>query len=198
MDRLRVLREKTVPFFMVEELAEALGLPLPSARVLASRKTAAGMFIRVRRNLYVLQERFQNLSQNELFQLANILQTPSYVSFLSALAFHECTTQVIQSVVESANPIRSRSFETRTVTFRYLFCREPFYFGYTKEKDFFIAEPEKALIDALYFQSLKRYALDESALDVKTLNWRQAEKWLRHYPLSFQTYFNVWRKQWKI
>jgi hypothetical protein len=44
------------------------------------------------------------------------------------------------------------------------------YFGFKKEKEYFIATPEKALVDAFYLMSYGRYALDISALDIEKLD----------------------------
>lgn len=196
MTKWGALRHEGRFFYTVEDLADSLRLPLPSARVIASRKTASGELLRLRRNLYVLSEPFRRFSGEELFRLANIIQTPSYVSFLSALAYYQLTTQGVRSVVESANPVRSRTFEVENMSFRYFFCRAPYFFGFKKEKGFFVAEPEKALLDALYFKSLKRYALDETALDLKGIDWKKLEKWARLYPKNFREFLSQWRDRW--
>ena len=44
------------------------------------------------------------------------------------------------------------------------------YFGFEKINNFFIAKPEKALLDALYLMSLGRYQFDLTALDIKKMD----------------------------
>lgn len=184
-------------FYTLNDLATLWALPPSSARVRASRETSKGRLIRIRRDLYVPAERFRNNTQEELFSLANIVQTPSYVSFASALAYHALTTQVIRSVVESANPVRSRRFNADPFSFHFFYCRKEIFSGFFREKGFFVAEPEKALLDALYFQSLGRYALDQSALEARKIDWKKCGKWLPVYPARFCTYFKEWRSRWK-
>jgi hypothetical protein len=48
------------------------------------------------------------------------------------------------------------------------------YQGFKKEKGFFIATPEKMLLDAIYLMSYGRYALDMSAIDPKKLILRSS------------------------
>lgn len=180
-------------FFTLEEMSDEFGLKIDSARVAASRKAKSGELIRIRRNLYILRDQWKRLRQEELFQIANVIQTPSYVSFGSALSYFGVTTQWIASGVESVNPVRTRAFDVQGTLFRYFFCRPDFYFGYIKENGFFIAEPEKALLDTLYFISLGRYAVDRSALDLRSIQWRKVERWSRRYPPRFQNFLKEWR-----
>lgn len=179
--------------FTVEDLSHEFDLKIDSARVAVSRKAKSGELIRIRRNLYVLRDRWKRLQQEELFQIANVIQTPSYISFGSALSYFGITTQWIASGVESANPVRTRTFPVQGTLFRYLFCRPNFYFGYIKEKGFFIAEPEKALLDTLYFLSLGRYAIDRSALNLTPIQWKKLERWSKRYPFRFRQYLKEWR-----
>ncbi|MBI1910183.1 MAG: hypothetical protein HYS22_08455 [Deltaproteobacteria bacterium] len=180
-------------FYTLEEFSSLLNLPTPSARVWASRKKKAGELLSLRRNLYLLPGRWQQVSEEELFRLANIIQTPSAISFLSALSYHNLSTQIGPSFVDSINPVRSRSYDVNDVTFRYFFCKKDFFFGYQREKGFFMAEPEKGLLDTLYFVFLGRYAVDKNALDLRKIRWGQIEKWLKRYPSRFQKYCKKWR-----
>jgi hypothetical protein len=64
------------------------------------------------------------------------------------------------------------------------------YFGFKKEKGFFIATPEKALLDALYLMSYGRYALDTSALDVAKLDRDKVKRISMEFPLRTQNRLN--------
>jgi hypothetical protein len=61
------------------------------------------------------------------------------------------------------------------------------YFGFRKEKEFFIATPEKALLDAFYLMSYGRYALDLSALNADRLDREAIRNLSLKYPLRTQT-----------
>ena len=66
--------------------------------------------------------------------------------------------------------------------FRYTKIARNLYFGFRKEKNFFIASPEKALLDALYLMSYGRYTLDIAALDVEKLDIEQIKRLSLEFP----------------
>lgn len=174
-------------------MASLWGLAQASARVRASRDTKNGKLLRVKRDLYLLPETWQAMGEADFFRLANLIQTPSYVSLTTALSYQGLTTQVPSAVIESMNPVRSYEIPVQETRFRYYYCRSEFYFGFYREKDFFIAKPEKALLDALYLSSLGRYGLDASALDLKNINWKIFEGWAKKYSDRFRKFVKTWR-----
>ncbi|MBI1870907.1 MAG: hypothetical protein HYS07_06925 [Chlamydiae bacterium] len=178
----------------MEDISRSLGLSIPSTRVFCSRKTKSGEFIRARRDLYILSEAFKQWDERDYFILANVIQTPSYVSLTTALSYYELTTQLVPTLIESINPIRSDTYEVERIRFQYHFSQSKNYFGYEKKEGFFIAQPEKALLDSLYLLWLGRYALDENALHLKTIQWIQIEKWLEGYSERFKKFVKDWKK----
>lgn len=195
MTFIKKIRQDPRLYYTVETLSEILGLSLPSARVLAARKTAAGELIRLKRDFYVLADEFDRLSEADLFKLANLIQTPSYVSFVTALSYYGLTTQMQQGLIESANAIRSKTYAAKKIEFHYHFCAPSRYSHFVKKDGFFIATPEKALIDALYLVSLGRYALDQDALDLKIFDWKTSSRIAKFYPPAFQKFFSEWRSK---
>jgi predicted transcriptional regulator of viral defense system len=171
-------------FFSVEDVAELLGINPSSAHVLCSRYVQKGLLIRLKRNFYVLAERWRNLGRDDFLVLANFLQVPSYISFLSALFYYEITTQVPRMAWESASLKRSKLLSVQGVEFRYYKIARHLYLGFQKEDGFFIAEREKAFLDSIYLSSFGRYSLDIPALDLGKLEKEGLEGWLRYYPES--------------
>jgi len=164
------LRTISKLYFGYEEIARVLGISPQSARVSASRYVRQGLLVRVKRNLYVLREVWNALGRAEKFLLVNMGQTPSYISLTTALDYYEITTQVQRDFFESVAVKRTKEIQVKGSVFRYSKIAGNLYFGFKKEKDFFIATPEKALVDAFYLMSYGRYALDVSALDSEKLN----------------------------
>lgn len=197
MKELGSIQDPSRIYFTIEDFSQYFQMPMASTRVYLSRKVKAKQLLRVRRNLYVFPQAFPSYDQQQLFELANVIQTPSYVSYLTALSFYDLTTQIPSAVIESANPVRRSQFPVASVLFDYHFCQKSFYFGYVRQGSFFIAEPEKALLDSVYLISLGRYALDESALSLKGLNEKKLEKWLKKYPKRFQKFFVNWRNHYE-
>ena len=66
-------------YFGYEEISRALGITLQSARVSANRYVNQGLLIRIKRNIYVLKEKWRVLEREEKFTLANIIQVPSFI-----------------------------------------------------------------------------------------------------------------------
>ncbi len=157
-------------YFGYEEIARVLGIGPASARVSASRYVRQGLLVRVKRNMYVLREVWNALGRAEKFLLVNMGQTPSYISLTTALDYYEITTQVQRDFFESVAVKRTKEIQIDGSVFRYSKIASNLYFGFKKEKGFFIATPEKALVDAFYLMSYGRYALDISALDSEKLD----------------------------
>jgi predicted transcriptional regulator of viral defense system len=171
-------------YFGYEDLARVLGISQASARVTASRYVRQGLLVRLKRNLYVLRERLSAAGREELFQLANLGQSPSYISLATALDYYEITTQVQRDVIESVDVKRTREIHLNGIVFRYTRISSSLYFGYEKQKGFFMATPEKAFLDAMYLQSFGRYALDLAAIDAGRLDRKRLKQLSKKYPLK--------------
>jgi predicted transcriptional regulator of viral defense system len=170
-------------YFTVEDIAVILDIQVDSARVLCNRYTKNGMFIRLKKNFYVLTQNWDLLenSKDAFFRIANYLQVPSYISFMTALAYYEITTQVQRNFIESAGIKRSIQYEVKGVLFKYYLLNKKYYFDFNKKEDRFIATKEKALVDAVYLYSLGKYAIDFNALDLKKLDQEKLRQLIRVY-----------------
>jgi len=97
------------------------------------------------------------------FELANYLYQPSYISLSSALNYYEILIQVPYEIF-SVTARLTRRVEVNNKLFSYRHISPAYFFGYQKEQDFLIAEPEKALIDTLFLISLGRLTIDYDEL----------------------------------
>ena len=169
-------------YFGYEEIARVLGISPASARVSASRYVRQGLLLRVKRNMYMLREVWNAAGRAEKFLLVNMGQTPSYISFMTALDYYEITTQVQRDFFESVAVKRTKEIQVDGCVFRYSKIASNLYFGFKKEKGFFIATPEKALVDAFYLMSYGRYALDISALNSDKLDRNEIFRLSMEFP----------------
>lgn len=169
-------------YFGYEDIARTLEISPASARVSASRYVRLGVLLRLKRNTYLLRERWQTASREERFALANLGQTPSYISLLTALDYYEITTQVQRSLVESVAERRTREISLPGSVFRYTKISRELHFGFIRQQEFFIATPEKAFLDALYLMSFGRYALDLAAIDSGKFDRKELLRMSRNYP----------------
>ncbi len=171
-------------FFSSRDVALALGISGDSARLACHRYFEKGLLIRPKRDIYVLAENWGRLELAELYALANRLQVPSYISFLTALSYYEITTQIQRNFFESVAVVRTKQVAAVDTIFRYIKIEKKLYFGFTKKDNFFIALPEKAFLDAVYLMSLGRYRLDVSSLDMGKFNAKELKRLAGLFPTA--------------
>lgn len=175
-------RLKDMLFFSAQDVAAVQGISGASAHVLCSRYVQRGIFIRIKKDFYVLERKFERYGNRDFFQLSNFLQVPSYVSCMTALAFYGITTQVQRDWFENITWRRSTEMGARGVSFRFYKIQSSLYFGFVKQEGFFIAEPEKALVDAAYLNTLGRYSLDWSSLNLDAIDKEKLVKLMSLFP----------------
>ncbi|MDO8498698.1 MAG: hypothetical protein Q7S44_02845 [bacterium] len=135
-----------------------------------------GLLMRLKQGLYTLKTDPPNERE-----VANKLYRPSYISFAYALAYYNIIPEMPYTVT-SATTKPTRVFNGPNVTFSYYTIKEEAFTGYILakegERSFLIAEPEKALVDYVYFATLGRGpSLDR--LNVSSLNKSKAVEYAR-------------------
>lgn len=179
--KLSILKNKL--YFGRNELEKALGITSASARVLCSRYVKKGYLLRLKRGFYTLSETWDHFERAELFALANILQVPSYVSFMTALSYYEMTTQVPRKFFECACLKRTKKINIKNTAFNYYKLKTGLYSDFVRKNGFFIATKEKALMDTLYLFSFGKYKFDLASLDVKKFDKNKLGYLIKKYPL---------------
>jgi predicted transcriptional regulator of viral defense system len=172
----------SLPYFTVDDVAELFGIKKTSATVFCSRYAKRGLLIKLKNNFYITSNKLQNLSTNELFSIANILQVPSYISFMTGLAYYEITTQVLRNIIESASLKRSSEFVPESLNFRYFKLNKEFYFDFERKNNIFIATKEKCFLDSVYLYSFGKYKIDFSSLVLNKLDKERLTKLFKNYP----------------
>jgi len=170
------------PFISFLDISRELGISSESARVTAHRYVKNGILVRIKPNIFVPAERWRYFADENRFEVANLLQVPSYVSLTTALAYYGITTQIQRDYIESVSTRRSLEKQIKQVLFRFSKLSGRLYGGFEKRDGFFIALPEKALLDAVYLASLGKYALDVAAIDVNGLNQDVLRNLSESYP----------------
>jgi len=173
-------------YFGHEEISRVLGITLQSARVSANRYVKRGLLVRVKRNIYVLKEKWKTIEKEQKFILANLVQVPSYISLMTALDYYEITTQVQRNFIESVAVKRTKEIEIEGTIFNYTKVNKSFYSGFSREREFFIATPEKAFMDAVYLRSLGRYNFDLASIDSNKLNMDEMVRLANQFPRKTQ------------
>jgi predicted transcriptional regulator of viral defense system len=178
--KLQELSRKTC--FTLEDVAQGLEIQTVSARVLCSRYVRQGLLVRLKNGFYTTTWKWENLSRNDFFKIANILQVPSYISLMSALAYYEVTTQAQKNYQESVCLKRSIVYNVREAVFHYTKVQSQYYGDFVKIDGVFIAGKEKAFVDAAYLYSFGKYTFDVASLDMKKLDYGKLKDILKIYP----------------
>lgn len=180
MNRLQELSRK--PYFTLGEVAQTFSLQTASARVLCSRYVRQGLLVRFKNNIYTTVWKWEGLTRQDLFKIANVLQVPSYISLMTALAYYDVTTQAQNNYQESVCLKRSVAYNVREAVFSYVKLQNRFYGDFIKKDGVFIATKEKAFLDAAYLFSFGKYKFDVDSLDMKKLELRKLKSLLSVYP----------------
>lgn len=125
----------------------------PRRYALVNRLLKKGTLVRLRRGLYLIGKPFRRMLPNN-FQIAHSIYGPSYVSFESALFYHQWIPEAVYTT-KCASAKRACSFDTALGEFHYLHVPERLcYLGVRRlgsdDEAFFMAEPWRALADHYY------------------------------------------------
>ncbi len=161
------LLQRNVPIFTSLQFERVFRTSPLQTKYFLERQAEEGFLLRLKKGLYTLKT--DKPAEEEI---ANALYKPSYISFEYALAYYNIIPEMVYEVT-SATTKPTRMFETDTLAFGYYTIKTEAYTGYSlikkAGKEFLMAEPEKALVDYLYFVSLGKKQLNERLL-TKELN----------------------------
>jgi len=129
------------------------------------------------------------------FALANFIYEPSYISFESALNFQGILSQFPRAVF-SATPKRTNKKKVAEKSFVYNHLKKELFWGYQKKDNFFIAFPEKALLDQLYFAGKGYKKIDFEEYNFDQLNLGRLRNFMNKFPKTRQ--FNNMKEKLKF
>jgi len=116
------------------------------------------------------------LSENVLFEIANRIYSPSYVSLEMALSYYHLIPESVYAVT-SVTTRKTNSFDTKIGNFDYRAVKPDFFFGYSIEnyddKHYKIASIEKSLLDYFYLNPGIREKRDFETLRINLDEFRE-------------------------
>ena len=180
MAKLQALGGKI--YFTVDTVSQRFGIGPASARVWCSRHVRQGVLVRLKNGFYVTAWKWENLTRSDLFKVANVLQVPSCISLMTALAYYEVTTQAQSNYQESVCLKRTVVYSVREAVFMYVKLQSHYYGDFIKRDGIFIATKEKAFLDAVYLFSFGKYKFDMDSLDLKKLDMKKLKNLSKNYP----------------
>lgn len=130
------------------------------------------------------------------FYIANRMYSPSYISLETALSNYSIIPEVSMAVT-SITTKPTRKFKNSHGLFMYHTIKPEAFNGYYAEKhgifDVLIAEPEKAVIDYLYFKSYdKKFSFEEERLDkniLSKLRKVKLQKYAKQYNIDLKEFY---------
>ena len=141
-----------------------------------------GIVKKIVKGVYILAD--AQIDDVALFEVANIIYPPSYISLESALSYYNLIPEGVYTTT-SVSTRRTYSFNTPLGVFDFRNVKPEIYFGY-KSFDIYagkylIANPEKALLDFIYLNAYVKNAEDleelrlnqevfKEIMDIDTLN----------------------------
>ena len=168
----------------------------PNAKVKA--EVDAGRLFRLKKGVY------SDSKDEHPFICANALIRPSYVSFLSALAYHGLIPEAVYATMSATSSTKKTKTFSNSLG-RFLYFDVPsaaFPFGImTASQGFQIATPEKAIADILYFskpvrsvKGLKALLFEDLRIDEDLLKNLNRESLMRILPLYRSVNANLMMK----
>lgn len=122
-----------------------------------------------------------------LFQIANLLAKPSYISLESALSYYHFIPEQSFSIT-SVTTLKTNHYETSKGSFLYRSVKPSLFFGYrviqSNPRPILMAEPEKAILDFLYLHPESKdtsnmEALRLNSLELEILDEQRAKRYLQ-------------------
>lgn len=145
-ERLKILSESGKTVFTLKNLQSLWGSKLETTKILAKRMVDNNLLTRIARGYFSLSDDFN------VYELANLIISPSYVSLHSALFYHGVSFQ-LSSVVTSVS-LFNYSREAGAKTFRYYAMKEGLFYqleGIHYRDNLSMATPERAVADCFYY-----------------------------------------------
>lgn len=145
-------KAKKIPFLQ-KDLAKLFSVKPQSMRNQLQRWKKKGLVISLKKGVYVLSPEERTIPVSKQLIAAN-LYAPSYVSLETALSYYKLIPEK-NVALTSVTTRKTKTFQNKEGLFIYRHLMKKNYFGFQIIQDeygfpYFIAEPEKALLDFLY------------------------------------------------
>ncbi len=171
-----ILFQEKLPYFTTPYLM-SLFANYKSPRDKIKHSTKSGDLIHIKQGLYILGQNYNRKYSREV--ISGMLYGPSAISMEYALSFHGFIPERVEKITGICFK-RDKSFNTPIGMFSYKYLPPRKYligiqYHRTELGNFFVATPEKALCDKVYFSTIKEksevpdYLLEELRIDMMQL-----------------------------
>ena len=176
IELIKKLQKINKPFYTIPDLEKITGLPRKSLYVELQRWAVAGFIERVAQGIYVPMGGTISVEN-----VAAQLYSPNYLSFESALSRYGILNLIPYTVTfATTRKTKKYRIQKKEVEFRQIAL--DLFFGFEMRNGIYIALPEKAFLDELYFVVRGRVTLDPDELDVKKLSPKTLKGLAKRFP----------------
>jgi predicted transcriptional regulator of viral defense system len=182
IELLKTLQKINKPFYNITDLEKITSLPRNSLYVALKRWAADGIIERMAQGIYVPMG---NVISKE--NVAAQLYIPNYLSFESALAKYGIFNLIPYSLTfATTRKTKKYTLQKQAVEFRQI--APQLFFGFQMKNGIYIASPEKAFLDEVYFVTRGKAILDLDELDIKKLSTSTLEDYSKRFPVYVRSY----------
>ncbi len=176
IELLKVLQKINKPFYTIADLEKIAGLQRNSLYVALKRWVAGGIIERVAQGIYLPMG-----SVISIETLAAHLYLPNYLSFESVLAGHGILN-LIPYTITFATPRKTKRYLLRNQEVEFRQIARDLFFGFEMRSGIYIASPEKAFLDEVYFLTRGKVTLDFDEIDAKKLSMKTLKDYSKRFP----------------
>jgi len=176
IELLKTLQKINKPFYTIADMEKITALPRESLYVALRRWEVGGIIERVAQGIYVPMG--SNIS---LENVAAQLYIPNYLSFESALTKYGILNLIPYTLTfATTRKTKKYTLQKQKIEFRQI--SSGLFFGYEMRNGIYIASPEKAFMDQVYFVLRGKTTLDFDELDTKKLSIKSLNELSRKFP----------------
>lgn len=176
IELIKVLEGLNRPFYTISDLEKVIGLSREVLYVTIKRLVDRGVLERMGSGIYRLFTTTPSIEK-----VASSLYIPNYLSFESALSRYGVLTLVPYTLTfATTRKTRRFTIEGRDIEFRQL--KRELFWGYEMEGGIYIARPEKAFLDLVYFASRGKASIDMDEIDMAKLSVSELKKLSKKFP----------------
>jgi len=171
METLQIVKKlEEYPTFNIDTFANIIDNDKTYAKVFLNRLKNRGIITQIQRNVYTVQE--------DPLIIASRIIWPSYISLWAAFRHHNLTEQIPSKIsVITARSKSRKNIQMMNTIIIFEKIRPSWFFGFSKiniqDFEVFMAEPEKALIDAVLLKKISTaeiyFILKENIKNISTI-----------------------------
>lgn len=144
--RLKILTDSKRTVFTTKDLRELWQETPRNTVVTAKRMVKKGLILKLTKGYYALNKEYN------IYELANLIVSPSYISFNSALFYWNICFQISDTINSIALFNYQKKIEDKV--YKYFAMKKELFFnleGIGVKENISIASPERAILDSFYF-----------------------------------------------